>query len=101
MQLLRRWNDVQFKVLTTTKSFYRFFERIFIYELISWYILHIYLFTYGTMIVSTNHNHFFGFYLLKDVTTRFEDYDSQIEDEWFILIFQNFTKKIAFPSRTH
>lgn len=33
------------------------------------------------MIVSTNHNHFFGFYLLKDVTTRFEDYDSQIEDE--------------------
>ena len=53
------------------------------------------------MIVSTNHNHFFGFYLLKDVATRFEDYDSQIEDEWFILIFQNFTKKIAFPSRTH
>ena len=75
---------------------YRFFERIFIYELISWYILHIYLFTYGTMIVSKNHNHFFGFYLLKDVTTRFEDYDSQIEDEWFILIFQNFTKKLHF-----
>lgn len=58
------------------KLFYYFFERIFIYELILWYILYIYLFIYGIMIVFMNYNYFFGFYLFKDVIMRFEDYDS-------------------------